>query len=122
MTEKNPGDLVTVADREAEVLITAALRAAYPDEIRSIVSQSGRPEIGLDPAAVNTTECYVYLTEPEHWTKAHTKEELIEGLGRIGREVLPGTIFVFSQPIELRINEKLRLQRPRTASGRAAGS
>jgi fructose-1,6-bisphosphatase/inositol monophosphatase family enzyme len=28
--EKNPGDLVTVADREAEVRITAALRAAYP--------------------------------------------------------------------------------------------
>lgn len=28
--EKNPGDLVTVADREAEVLIAAALRAAYP--------------------------------------------------------------------------------------------
>lgn len=31
--EKNPGDLVTVADREAEVLITAELRAAYPDAV-----------------------------------------------------------------------------------------
>ncbi len=30
IAEKNPGDLVTVADREAEVLITAALQAAYP--------------------------------------------------------------------------------------------
>src|ERR1700709_597289 len=29
--EKGPGDLVTAADREAEVLITAALRASYPD-------------------------------------------------------------------------------------------
>jgi fructose-1,6-bisphosphatase/inositol monophosphatase family enzyme len=29
--EKKPGDLVTDADREAEVLITAALVAAYPD-------------------------------------------------------------------------------------------
>ena len=28
--EKGPGDLVTAADREAEELITAALRAAYP--------------------------------------------------------------------------------------------
>jgi len=33
ITEKNPGDLVTVADREAEVLITAALQAAYPDAL-----------------------------------------------------------------------------------------
>ncbi|QWC85790.1 inositol monophosphatase [Nocardioidaceae bacterium] len=31
VSEKNPGDLVTVADREAEELITARLRAAYPD-------------------------------------------------------------------------------------------
>jgi len=31
--EKGPGDLVTVADREAEVLITAALTAAYPDAL-----------------------------------------------------------------------------------------
>ncbi len=33
VAEKNPGDLVTVADREAEVLITAALRAAYPEAL-----------------------------------------------------------------------------------------
>ncbi|KGN40894.1 inositol monophosphatase [Knoellia aerolata DSM 18566] len=31
--EKNPGDLVTVADREAEVLITRALLAAHPDAV-----------------------------------------------------------------------------------------
>ena len=30
VAEKNPGDLVTVADREAEVRLTAALDAAYP--------------------------------------------------------------------------------------------
>jgi fructose-1,6-bisphosphatase/inositol monophosphatase family enzyme len=31
--EKHPGDLVTVADREAEVAITARLRAAYPQAL-----------------------------------------------------------------------------------------
>ncbi|MDN5797236.1 MAG: inositol monophosphatase [Intrasporangium sp.] len=31
--EKNPGDLVTDADREAEKLITAALLGAYPDAV-----------------------------------------------------------------------------------------
>src|SRR3982751_2625492 len=31
--EKGPGDLVTVADREAEELITARLRAAYPGAV-----------------------------------------------------------------------------------------
>jgi fructose-1,6-bisphosphatase/inositol monophosphatase family enzyme len=33
ISEKNPGDLVTVADREAEVQITEALRSAYPDAL-----------------------------------------------------------------------------------------
>ena len=33
ITEKNPGDLVTVADHEAEELITAALLRAYPDAV-----------------------------------------------------------------------------------------
>jgi fructose-1,6-bisphosphatase/inositol monophosphatase family enzyme len=33
ITQKQPGDLVTVADREAEVRITAALRGAYPDAV-----------------------------------------------------------------------------------------
>ncbi|MGB8380861.1 MAG: inositol monophosphatase family protein, partial [Dermatophilaceae bacterium] len=31
--EKKPGDFVTVADREAEVLITEGLLAAYPDAL-----------------------------------------------------------------------------------------
>ena len=31
--EKRPGDLVTVADREAEELLTAALLEAYPDAV-----------------------------------------------------------------------------------------
>jgi fructose-1,6-bisphosphatase/inositol monophosphatase family enzyme len=33
VTEKNPGDLVTVADHESERLITAALNEAYPDAV-----------------------------------------------------------------------------------------
>ncbi len=33
VSEKNPGDLVTVADHESEVLLTAALTAAYPDAV-----------------------------------------------------------------------------------------
>lgn len=33
VAEKNPGDLVTVADREAEVLITERLRSAYPGAV-----------------------------------------------------------------------------------------
>ena len=33
VSEKKPGDLVTIADQEAEVALTAALTAAYPDAL-----------------------------------------------------------------------------------------
>lgn len=46
--EKNPGDLVTVADREAEVRITQALRAAYP---RAVVL--GEEAHAADPALLD---------------------------------------------------------------------
>ena len=44
--EKGPGDLVTAADREAELLITDALRAAYPDAvILGEETYAGRPRL-----------------------------------------------------------------------------
>lgn len=46
VAEKNPGDLVTVADREAEVRITRELLAAYPDAVvLGEEAYAGRPEL-----------------------------------------------------------------------------
>lgn len=54
--EKNPGDLVTVADHEAEVLITRRLRAAYPDAV--VV---GEEATAADPTLLNG------LAGLDHW-------------------------------------------------------
>lgn len=45
ISEKNPGDLVTVADHESEVLITEALRGAYPDAV-----VLGEEAVATDPS------------------------------------------------------------------------
>ncbi len=87
--------------------LEVALRDAFPDEIRSIVCRTGRPEIGLDPAGVNRTDVFLFLNETSAWTRVHSKTELIEGIGRIGTELLPGAALNFSQPIETRFNEML---------------
>jgi fructose-1,6-bisphosphatase/inositol monophosphatase family enzyme len=48
VSEKNPGDLVTAADQEAEVIITRAISAAYPDAVvlgeEATESDPGLPE------------------------------------------------------------------------------
>ena len=84
-----------------------ALREAFPDEIRTVVNRIGRPEIGLEPAGVNLTDTWVLLNDPERWSRVHSKEELITAIEMVCREVIPGTFFSFSQPIELRFNELL---------------
>jgi len=92
---------------EDSTRIERALLEAFPDEIRSVVCRTGRPEIGLDPAGFNRTDVFIYLNEPEAWRKVHAKTELIEEVDRISSELLPGAVLGFSQPIETRFNEML---------------
>lgn len=56
--EKNPGDLVTVADREAEVLIADRLRAAYPE-----VLVVGEEAVAADPSLLEAAR-----TTPDFFT------------------------------------------------------
>lgn len=80
------------------------LLSEFPDEVIDVVAKTGRPEIATDPMGVNISDIFVIITPPEAWTKAKTKAELetkmSEALARI-----PGLVFSFSQPIELRVNE-----------------
>ena len=111
------GDLVIVERRPPSASLNEAiadatrlekaLLKAFPDEIKSVIGRIGRPEIGLEPAGVNLTDHWVLLHEPEEWKKVHTKSELIEQIQPIMDRVVPGTIYSFSQPIELRFNELL---------------
>ncbi len=54
--EKNPGDLVTVADREAEVEITKRLVAAYPDAL-----MVGEEAVSADSSALHAAG------DADHW-------------------------------------------------------
>lgn len=64
--EKQPGDLVTVADREAEVAITARLRAAYKDAI--IVGEEETAADSLLPQALSTAE-HAFTVDPVDGTR-----------------------------------------------------
>ncbi|MGA8848109.1 MAG: inositol monophosphatase [Nocardioides sp.] len=64
--EKNPGDLVTVADHEAEVLVTAALQAAYPDAL-----VLGEEATAADPSLLArfATAEHAFTVDPVDGTK-----------------------------------------------------
>ena len=111
------GDIVIVLVRPSDASLgqalgdttrfEAALTEAFPDEIRTVVSRTGRPEIGIDPAGVNMTDCFILLNPVEDWTHVHSKEELIPQIEAIAKRVIPGTFLNFTQPIELRFNDLL---------------
>jgi fructose-1,6-bisphosphatase/inositol monophosphatase family enzyme len=68
--EKGPGDLVTTADREAEELITARLRTAYPDAvILGEETYAGRHEL----MAEFWTADHAFTVDPVDGTKNFVK-------------------------------------------------
>ena len=111
------GDIVVVISRptsaslevgiEQSLRFEKALMAKYPDEIRTVISRTGRPELGLDPAPLNRTDVMIFLTEYDGWTKLKTKAEMIREVEKLFHELMPGTQLNFSQPIEVRFNEMI---------------
>ena len=111
------GDLVVLMTRppsasleegiEQSTRLERELLRRYPDEIKSIVSRTGRPEIGLDPAPLNRTDTFIFLTDYGEWTAVEGKDALVEELEEVCTYLMPGTKLNFSQPIELRFNEMI---------------
>jgi fructose-1,6-bisphosphatase/inositol monophosphatase family enzyme len=66
ITEKNPGDLVTVADREAELRITEVLTRAYPDAL-----VLGEEATAADPALLERFRSaeHAFTVDPVDGTK-----------------------------------------------------
>lgn len=69
-TKRRPGDLVTVADREAEVLIADALRAAHPGAV--VV---GEEAVSADPSVLDgwATAPHAFTVDPVDGTRNFVK-------------------------------------------------
>lgn len=89
----------------ATTRIEQSLLEAFPDEIDTIVSRTGRAEIATDPMGVEISDIFVMLDPIEQWTRVATKDELVEAIEGVLNDEVPGQNYSFSQPIELRTNE-----------------
>jgi cobalt-zinc-cadmium resistance protein CzcA len=74
-------------------------------EVETIVSRTGRAEIATDPMGIETSDIYVILKPKGEWTTANTREGLIVAFNETLEANVPGNIFSYSQPIELRMQE-----------------
>ena len=74
-------------------------------EVVTVVSRSGQAEIPTDPMGIETSDIYVILKDRDEWTTARTREGLIDKFNEALEAEVPGNVFSYSQPIELRVQE-----------------
>ena len=78
----------------------------FPDEVEEVISKIGSAEIPTDPMAPETADNIILLKPKEEWTKAATKEELVEKIQEVVLQV-PGMAYEFTQPIKMRFDEMM---------------
>jgi cobalt-zinc-cadmium resistance protein CzcA len=84
--------------------IEQLLLAEFPDEIRHVWSRIGTAEVATDPMGIELTDIFIALNPRQEWRRARSQLELV----RVMQEVLddlPAVNMVFTQPIEMRLNE-----------------
>ena len=89
---------------EIQQRIERDLKAKFP-EIKRVFARTGTAEIASDPMPPNVSDGYIMLNPQDQWPEPRkTQADL---LAAIQEEVekLPGNVFEFSQPIQLRFNE-----------------
>jgi heavy metal efflux system protein len=89
---------------EISTLAERVLQEEFGEEVETILSRTGRAEIATDPMGVEISDTYIMLEPRERW-RFDSKEELVEAIEHTMNERVPGAIFSFSQPIELRVSE-----------------
>ncbi|MEO9477684.1 MAG: CusA/CzcA family heavy metal efflux RND transporter [Cyclobacteriaceae bacterium] len=73
-------------------------------EVKHVVSKIGTAEVPTDPMAIEDADIMIILKEKDEWVTTDDREELVE-LMKEKLDVILGSSFEFTQPIQLRFNE-----------------
>jgi cobalt-zinc-cadmium resistance protein CzcA len=84
--------------------IEALLLENFPDEIKNIWSRIGSAEVATDPMGTELTDIFIALRSRDQWKRADSQAELVLKMEEVVGD-LPGLNMVFTQPIEMRLNE-----------------
>ncbi len=103
------GNSVALTDSVALQRATEKLlRERFP-EISHLFARIGTAEIATDPMGPNLADTYVFFHPRETWREVDgrpiTKPELIELMRRELVSTIPGQVYLFTQPIQMRFNE-----------------
>jgi cobalt-zinc-cadmium resistance protein CzcA len=86
--------------------IERVLLERFPDEIERVWTRTGTAEVATDPMGLELADIFITLKPRKEWRRAHTQEKLAAAM-RDELSDLPGMRMVFTQPIEMRVNEMI---------------
>jgi cobalt-zinc-cadmium resistance protein CzcA len=76
-------------------------------QVAFVFSKTGTAEVATDPMPPNASDTFIILKPRDQWPdKDMTKEQLIDDIGKAVNR-LPGNVYEFTQPIQMRFNELL---------------
>ncbi len=78
----------------------------YPTEIEHVWTRTGTAEVATDPMGLEVSDVFITLKPRNGWKAAGTQDELVESMSQT-LTGMPGMRSVFTQPIEMRVNEMI---------------
>lgn len=74
-------------------------------EIKKVIGKIGTSEIPTDPMPIENGDLIIVLKDRKEWTSAHSREEMANKMNMVLHKEMPGVLFGFQQPIQMRFNE-----------------
>ncbi len=86
--------------------IEKVLMERFPDEIEHVWTRTGTAEVATDPMGLELSDVFITLTPRDEWKRGETQDEIVAAM-QAELEGLPGMRQIYTQPIEMRVNEML---------------
>lgn len=91
---------------EYNTRIEKLLLDKFPDEVEHVWTRTGTAELSTDPMGLELSDMFISLKPRSQWTKASSQQNLVSIIDEELSD-LPGQNRIFTQPIEMRINEMI---------------
>ena len=74
-------------------------------EVKMVIGKIGTSEIPTDPMPIEAADLIIVLRDKAEWVSANSRTDLADRMAAKLHQALPGILFGFQQPIQMRFNE-----------------
>ena len=99
LTGSSLSQMVETTQKSARILLDN-----FP-EVKNVIGKIGTSEIPTDPMPIENADLIIVLKDRKDWVNANSREELADKMSAKLHESMPGVLYGFQQPIQMRFNE-----------------